>query len=288
MQIGIGLPATIPGARPDIILDWAKLAEAGPFSSLGIIDRIAYPNFEPLMTLAAAAALTQRVRLMTTVLLAPTRNAGVLAKQAASLDVLSGGRLTLGLGIGGREDDFRAAPASFSDRGRRFEEQLALMKRIWSGQPVAEDIGPVGPPPVQPGGPEILIGGYTPTSIRRVGRWGDGFITGGIPDPNQARQLYSIAEEAWRAESRPGRPRFVGGIYYGLGPRAEDSGRQYLRHYYAFLGPGAEQIANAMLSTAEAIKTAIQGFSDVGMDELIFWPCVAELDQVERLAEIVH
>src|SRR5215210_5639736 len=116
MDIGIGLPATIPGRRGSLILEWAKQADSGPFSSLGILDRLVYPNYEPLITLAAAAAVTERVRLMTTVLIAPLRGAGVLAKQAATIDALSGGRLTLGLGVGAREDDFRFAPASFHDR----------------------------------------------------------------------------------------------------------------------------------------------------------------------------
>jgi alkanesulfonate monooxygenase SsuD/methylene tetrahydromethanopterin reductase-like flavin-dependent oxidoreductase (luciferase family) len=125
MEIGIGLPATIPGTRGSLVLDWARRADSGPFSSLGIIHRLIYPNYEPLVTLAAA--VTERVRLMSTVLIAPLRGAGVLAKQAASVDALSGGRLTLGLGVGAREDDFQAAPAPFHDRARRFEEQLDLM-----------------------------------------------------------------------------------------------------------------------------------------------------------------
>jgi Luciferase-like monooxygenase len=123
-------------------------------------------QFDPLMTLAAVAGITQRIRLMTTVLITPLHNAGVLAKQAASLDVLSNGRLTLGLGVGGREDDFRAAPASFHDRGKRFERQLELMTRIWSGQPVDDETGPIGPAPAQPGGPELLLGASTPKAFR--------------------------------------------------------------------------------------------------------------------------
>src|ERR671915_1344395 len=169
MEIGIGLPATIPGTSGSLVLDWARRADSGPFSSLGILDRLVYPNYEPLITLAAAAAVTSRVRLMTTVLIAPLRGAGVLAKQAATIDALSGGRLTLGLGVGAREDDFQFAPASFHDRGRNFEEQLELMKRVWSGQPVSDEVGAVGPPPARAGGPELLIGAYSPAAIRRGG-----------------------------------------------------------------------------------------------------------------------
>src|SRR6266404_5515491 len=125
MQIGIGLPATIPGVQGKHILDWAKKVDTGPFSSLSILDRLVYPNYEPLITLAAVAGVTQRVRLVTTVLLAPLRRPAILAKQAASLDALCGGRLTLGLGVGGREDDYRAVAVPFNRRGKYFDEQLA-------------------------------------------------------------------------------------------------------------------------------------------------------------------
>ncbi|MDQ3792900.1 MAG: LLM class flavin-dependent oxidoreductase, partial [Actinomycetota bacterium] len=180
MEIGVGLPATIPGASGSLVLDWARRADSGPFSSLGVIDRLVYKNHEALVSLAAAAAVTDRVRLMSTVLIAPVRDAALLAKQAATIDALSAGRLTLGLGVGAREDDFRAAAASYQDRGRRFEEQLDLMKRVWSGQPVGDGIAEIGPQPAQPGGPDILIGGYAPNALKRVGRWGDGFTSGGI------------------------------------------------------------------------------------------------------------
>ncbi|HEU5200223.1 MAG TPA: LLM class flavin-dependent oxidoreductase, partial [Ktedonobacterales bacterium] len=144
MKIGIGLPATTPGVRGELILDWARKADAGPFSSVTILDRLVYPNFEALITLAAVGAVTQRVRLMTSVLLAPLRNPAMLAKMAASIDALSNGRLTLGLGIGGRADDFEAAGVPMQRRGRIFEEELALMRRVWSGQPVSDTVGPIG------------------------------------------------------------------------------------------------------------------------------------------------
>lgn len=287
MQFGIGLPGTIPGVNGQLILDWARRADAGPFSSLGSLDRLVYPNFEPLITLAAAAAVTQRIRLMTTILIAPLHNAGVLAKQTASLDALSGGRLTLGLGVGGREDDYRAAPASFHDRGRRFEEQLVIMKRAWSGQPLSDDIGPIGPPPVQKGGPEVLIGGYSPAAIQRVGRWGDGFIVGG-GGAEMARQGYVIAQESWKAAGRPGKPRFVASMYYGLGANAAERAGSYIRHYYSFMGPMAENLAKSVPTTPQAIKAAMQAFADVGADELMLWPCVPDLDGVDQLADLIR
>src|SRR5438552_178148 len=167
MKIGIGLPAAIPGVKGELILDWAKQADSAAFSSLGVTDRVVYRNYEPLITLAAVAGVTKRIRFMTTVLLAPLRRTALLAKQAASLDALSNGRLTLGLGIGVREDDFLAAEASFRDRGKRFEQQLALMTQIWSGERVSETIGEIGPVPVQQGGPELLIGAYSPKARAR-------------------------------------------------------------------------------------------------------------------------
>jgi alkanesulfonate monooxygenase SsuD/methylene tetrahydromethanopterin reductase-like flavin-dependent oxidoreductase (luciferase family) len=287
MLIGIGLPASIPGVNNKLILDWARRADAGTFSSLGIIDRLVYSNLEPLITLAAVAGVTQRIRLMTTVLVAPLRNAGVLAKQAATLDALSGGRLTLGLGVGGREDDYRAASAAFKNRGKRFEEQLTTMRRIWSGQPFDAETGPIGPKPARQGGPEVLIGGYSPTAIQRVGRWGDGLILGGSGDAALARQFSGIAEQSWQAAGRSGKPRIVACIYYGLGPNAKERAGTYIRDYYAFMGQRADYMANAIPTTPEAVKEVMQAFNEVGIDELIFWPCISDLDQVDHLAELL-
>ena len=287
MHVGIGLPSLSP-VSGTVMLEWAQRADNGPFSSLGMIDRLVGPNYEPLVTLAAAAAITHRIGLMTSVILAPLHNAGLLAKQAASLDALSGGRLSLGLGVGGREDDFRAAPASFADRGKRFEEQLAWMKLIWSGQPVADDLDPIGPAPARLGGPEVLIGGGTPHAIRRVGRWADGYNAGGwTNNPTRARRLYDIAEEAWRAEGRAGRPRFVGNAWFMLGPGALERAAPFIRANQAFRGAIVEDLVKSVPASSQAIKDTIAAFADVGMDELILKPCLADVDQVDRLADVI-
>ncbi len=286
MRIGIGLPATIPGVADRLLLEWAGRADASTFSSLGIIDRLVFPNHDPLIALAGAAGATQRIRLMTTVLLAPLRNTALLAKQAASLDALSGGRLTLGLGVGSREDDYRAAGQDFHTRGRRLEQQIAEMRRIWAGEPLGNRIGPIGPKPVQPGGPEILIGGYAPKAVERAARFAAGFIAGGAP-PQRAAQSYQIVEAAWQAAGREGKPRFVTAAYYGLGENTRARAAVYIRSYYGQGTPIAAGIVNGLPTTPEAVKATIQAFAEIGADELILWPCIPELDQVDRLAEIV-
>jgi alkanesulfonate monooxygenase SsuD/methylene tetrahydromethanopterin reductase-like flavin-dependent oxidoreductase (luciferase family) len=285
MRISIGLPSTIPGTPGTRILDWARKADAGPFASLSILDRLVYPNYDPLITLAAAAAVTARVRLLTSVLLAPLRSAAQLAKQAASLDALSGGRLTLGLGVGIREDDFLAAEQDYHTRGARFGQQLATMHRIWSGEPMSERIGRIGPAPAQAGGPEILIGGYSPPALQRAAHWGVGYIAGGAL-PDRARQGYEAVAAAWKAAGRSGTPRFVTATYFALGEDAAARGAVYLRDYYG-ASPYTDAVVAGMPTTPEAVKARIQAFADVGADELTLWPTIAELDQVDRLAKLV-
>ena len=139
----------------------------------------------------------------------------------------------------------------FQGRGRRFEEQLDTMYRVWSGQPV-DGLGLVGPAPVRAGGPEVLIGGFSEAALRRLGRWGDGFIAGG-GGPAHARQSYALAQDVWTAAGKPGKPRFVAGMYYALGPDAAARAGDYLRHYYAFMGPMAETIGVPLGSSCSTV-----------------------------------
>lgn len=287
MKVGIGLPASIPNTPGRLIVDWAKQAERQNFSSLGLIDRIVYPNYEALTTLAVAAGATERIRLATTVLLAPLRETVLFAKQAASLDALSGGRLTLGLGVGAREDDFQAVGVDIHSRGKLFDEQLATMHKIWAGEPLGNGVGPVGPKPANQGGPEILIGGYSPKAFERLERWGNGAISGG-GGPQAAKGAFGGAQQAWQKGGRSGSPRNVACVYFGLGENAAARSAVYIKDYYSFMGPMADQIAGGVLSTSEAIKGAVQAFAELGADEVIFWSCIPELDQIDLLADAVR
>ena len=286
MKIGIGLPSNIPGTKGDFILEWARRADSGPFSSLGTIDRLVYDNYDPLITLAAAAGATSRIRMITCVLLAPLHNPGILAKQAASLDAISSGRLTLGVGVGRRQDDYQAAPALFEQRGRQMSRSLATMRGIWKGGAAADGVGPMGPAPVQPGGPEVLIGAGTPQAIRRVGRYADGFIAA-AGNAAAVKELYDMALESWHLHKREGTLRLAGVASYALGPDAADKVGGYIRHYYSFLGETAETMAQNAISTPEAVKDTIRDMESIGMDEVVFLPSVSEMDQLDRLADII-
>lgn len=282
MKIGVGLPATIPNAPGNLIVDWARRAEELGFSSLGVIDRIVYSNYEPLIALSVAAAVTGRVRLMTTILLAPVRETVLLAKQAASLDGISGGRLTLGLGVGSRKNDAEATGNSFKTRGARFEEQLHLMKKIWSGENISDNIGKVGPLALEKNGPEILIGGRDPRAVARVARWGDGYMSGSQA-PESASSIFNTVLDSWRAQKRQGKPRLVGSFYFALGERAKEQGAAYLKSYYEYDKSYAERAAASLLSDPESIRRRVSAFKDIGADEVIIWPTISEINQLDLL-----
>jgi alkanesulfonate monooxygenase SsuD/methylene tetrahydromethanopterin reductase-like flavin-dependent oxidoreductase (luciferase family) len=284
MKVGIALPSAFLNVSGSVIREWSKLADEGPFSSLAVPDRLVYRDLDALMTLAVAAGETQRVRLLTTVLVAPLHDASILAKQTASLDVLSNGRLTLGLGVGIREDDFRAASVPYHTRGKRFDQQLELMTRLWSGQPLDEQTGPIGPAPVQSGGPELLIGGFAPAAINRLERWANGYLGGG-GNLYLINECFRAAEDAWQRGGRSGRPRLVADAFYGLGPEAASRSAAYILDYHAPLGPMAEMMAENVIASSQDVKDRLKAFEDLGTDEVLFIPCIPELDQVHRLAD---
>jgi alkanesulfonate monooxygenase SsuD/methylene tetrahydromethanopterin reductase-like flavin-dependent oxidoreductase (luciferase family) len=145
MEVGIGLPNTIRGIDGTMIVEWAQRADATGFSSLATIDRVAFPSYESMVTLAAAAGATERVRLFPNVLVTPTRDPVMLAKQSASLDQLSGGRLVLGVGLGGRDDDYMVLGRDPRRRGRAFDEMLPLMHSVWAGEPPTGTDQPASP-----------------------------------------------------------------------------------------------------------------------------------------------
>ena len=289
MKIGIGLPFKTSRDSWPAIEALARKADQGSYSSFAVIDRLAYDNYEPLVMLAALASVTKRIRLMTAVLVGPLRGAGVLAKQAATIDAVSGGRLSLGIAVGSREDDALVAPSGFHDRGRRFDRQLDLMRRIWRGEIVNDAQRPVGPDTVQSGGPELLIGGTAPRALDRIGKYADGYVMGGgALDREWAAGVLKQVNESWQRHGRSDRPRIVASVLAALGPRSEEALRAAFADYYG-RDPArlAARLARANLSTPEAIRDAIALHRELGTDELILKPATLAPEQFDRLTEVV-
>jgi alkanesulfonate monooxygenase SsuD/methylene tetrahydromethanopterin reductase-like flavin-dependent oxidoreductase (luciferase family) len=281
MRIGVGLPTSTPptGARhrgPEL-LTWATRAEAGPFASLGVTDRLVYDCTDPMVALAAAAAVTTRLRLVTMVVIGPIRPAAVLAAQAASLDALSGGRLTLGVSLGARPDDYDAAGAQWRSRGRQLSDGLAAMRDIWEGTSV-------GPRPASPGGPDLLVGGGSGAAFLRAARHADGYVHGGGP-PRAFASAAERARAAWVDAGRPGEPQLWGQSYFSLAD--PDAGADYLRHYYAFTGPFAERVAAGLLDSPKAIREQVAGYAEAGCDELVLLPATSDPAELDRLADLL-
>jgi alkanesulfonate monooxygenase SsuD/methylene tetrahydromethanopterin reductase-like flavin-dependent oxidoreductase (luciferase family) len=276
MRVGVGLPTTTPGADGALLVDWARKADAGPFSSLGVLDRLLYDSFDPFASLAAAAAVTERLRLATMIAIGPLRPAAALVKDAASVQALSGGRLTLGLAIGARTDDYEAAGVPHQGRGARLSDQLAEL-RDW-------DVCPVVPRAIRERRPELLVGGMSGAAFARMARYGDGYAHGGGP-PRAFASAAAKALAAWSDLGRPGRPGLWGQAYFALG--GEEAGEAYLLDYYAFTGPFAATIAAGLLTSPRAVRDFVRAYEEAGCDELVLLPTVADPGQLERLADVL-
>jgi alkanesulfonate monooxygenase SsuD/methylene tetrahydromethanopterin reductase-like flavin-dependent oxidoreductase (luciferase family) len=276
MDVGVGLPNAVKGTSGEELVEFARRADERGFASLGTIDRVVYGNYEPLVALAAAAAVTERIRLTTSVLLGPLRrNPVALAKQTRSLNVLSGGRLTLGIGLGARGDDYDAIGIPTEGRGHVMDDLLAGLRETWAD----DSIGPAGD------APELLVGGHVEASFERAAKWGDGWMAGGATPDDFAKMAEGV-KAAWSKEGRDGEPRLAALAYYALGDDAEQKARAYLTGYYAFLG---EEVANMIATSAatdpETVQGYLQAFEGVGCTELILFPCSSDAEQADLLAD---
>lgn len=285
MKIGIGLPTTIAGVRGEQVIDWAQRADAAGFSTLGTIDRVVYPNYEPFVALAAAAAVTERIGLTTAIAILPYRlNSALAAKQAATIQDLSGGRLVLGVAVGGRPDDFEAGGAPFESRGKRIEEMLDDMKRIWAGEERGF-AGAIGPD-VSANPPRILVGGQVDAAFRRAARYGDGWIGGGGP-PEMFGGAREKLEAAFRDARRSEKPIASSLTYFSLDSDPEAQARSTLGDYYSFAPEYADMVVGGAAKGEDEVKQRVSAFADQGCDELILFPSSPDPEQVDKLAAAV-
>ncbi len=279
------LPTMLPHGRGEL-LAWCRGVDEGPWAGLAVPERITFTSHDCLVQLAAAAALTERVRLWTTIVILPAHDAVAVAKQMASVDVLSAGRLTVGVGVGGREHDYRAVSASMGNRWQRMDEQVAAMRRVWSGEPPFDGADPVGPPPLQPGGPPVVAGVMGPKAIARAARWADG-VDGAFTldgDVGAMASAFAQIRDAWRDAGRTEAPHLSSSVWYALGPGADERLRTYAHEYMKAFGEDVARWSaeNVACSTPEALRKAVDNARDAGADEFFLVPTTADAAELGR------
>jgi alkanesulfonate monooxygenase SsuD/methylene tetrahydromethanopterin reductase-like flavin-dependent oxidoreductase (luciferase family) len=287
------MPVMEPGLDRTTLRAWAELVDAGPFSSLCWGERIAFDNPESLTLLGALAAWTDRVRLVTTVLIPQLHDPVMLAKALATGDMLCGGRLTVGIGVGGRHEDYRAVGADpRTQTMRAMAQRVAVMKRIWAGEKVTESTLPVGPPPVQAGGPELLVGTMGPKTVRSAAEWAHG-LAGTTLDLDVASQndLFDVARAAWRDAGKAA-PHLATSFWFAVGDGAGPR-EQVHRHLLRYMNWIPAGVVDAMAPTTgwagtqDELRDVLERFADIGTDEIHLIPTSSDLDQVRSVAEVV-
>jgi alkanesulfonate monooxygenase SsuD/methylene tetrahydromethanopterin reductase-like flavin-dependent oxidoreductase (luciferase family) len=287
----------MPVMEPDLdaatLKAWARVIDGGPFSSLCWGERMAFDNPDSLTLLGALAAWTDRVRLVTTVIVPQLHDSVMLAKGLATGDMLSGGRLTVGLGVGGRDEDYRAVGACTGTQTMRgLAESVAVMKRIWAGEKVTESVVPVGPPPLQTGGPKLLIGTMGPKTVRGAAAWADGLAAITLDlDVSKQNELFDVARRAWTTAGK-GKPHLATSFWFAIGDDAQEARAQVHRHLLRYMNWIPAAVVDAMAPTTgwagndDELLDVLQKFSGIGTDEIHLIPTSSDIDQLRRVAEV--
>ncbi len=292
MKIAMTLPGMDPGLDRSRLVEWTRRVEAGPFDTLAFGERMAFYNPELIALFGACAALTERVVLRSTVIVMPIHDPVMLAKQLATLDVLTQGRLSVGLGIGGREEDLLAVGA---DPARRSNAALArdveTMRRVWRGEDVVGGLlRPVEPKPLRAQGPELLAGAMGPKAIALAAEWAEGlcgFTWGATTE--EIAPTFELARSAWQRAGRDA-PRLITGFWFALGDGAREQVAEHLGRYMNWL-PAAEREA-AQKTAGYAGDTGglldlLRRIEDLGADEVHLVPTSGDPDEVSRVADVL-
>lgn len=281
MRIGVGLPNTVPGASGKLLVEWARHAEDLGFSSLVSVGRLIFPTHDELIALTAAAVATERIELFSNVTVSPVSEPVLLAKQAASLDQISGGRFILGLGPGWRETDYKVVGKDFHERGRILDAQIETMKAVWRGEKVPGADKAASVTPTNGHGVPLAFGGMVAKSYERVAKHGVGWTAGGY-GPDQVRESIAASEAAFAAVGRTEKPRSWALAYFNLGPDALNVATEYLTSYYYDWGPG---MAAGIPKDPAAIQGTVAAYKAAGAEEFLFNPTIPDIKELDRLIE---
>ena len=286
----MSLPTMAPGYTAATTLDWSRAIDAGPYSTLSTGERITFDNPDWLVTLSAAAVVTERVRLFANLVVLPAQPVAFVAKQLATLDQLSGVGHIVG---GGAPHDFRAAERPTGGRHATLDTQVAELRRLWTGERPFPRADPVGPPPAQGADVPILAGAMGPKAMARAARWADGvsgFSISGSVDEMAAGFL--LAEQAWADAGRTTAPRRVNGCFYvldGDDDRAAATLEAFARRYLTIFGAeiAATMAATCRVGSLGALSAVLDGAADAGCDEFVLVPGTVDLDCLTRTTEFL-
>ncbi|MCH2172088.1 LLM class flavin-dependent oxidoreductase [Myxococcota bacterium] len=291
MKIGLCFPYTQEDLTRERTLEWFRRVDEGPFSSLSCGERVIGTSVDMSATLAAAAAVTHRIQIVPSLYVLPMHSAVWVAKHAATLDMLSGGRVTVTFGVGGRAHDYRCMEREMVRRYARMDEQVALIRRVWNGELPFEGTEAVGPRPVQPGGPSILAGSMGPKSIARAARWADGVYSwsGNGERAEMAQQLENV-RASWSEAGRETAPRHVGGFWFSLAPDSASRLEQYVYKYLKVIGdaPAKAVAASVNRSTPDAVRRALDDYEELGVEECMLNSATSDLAELDGLLEVME
>lgn len=289
MSVGVALPQMATGLDRDRLVAWCRGIDDGPFSSVSAGERITFHNLDGFTLCSAAAALTTRVRVLVNVVVLPWHAPAMVAKELASLDVVSGGRVDVAVGVGGRQQDYAALGSPFSGRHGRLDAAVDEVRRLWSGG-AAADGERVGPKPIQAGGPPILASAMGPKSLARAARWASG-VSGFtlLGDAGEAARLFRATEAAWVDAGRVDRPRLVTGSFVALGHDAPRTLHDFAETYLRVFSPDlAASLAAAMpLHDASRLVDLLDAIEAEGAHEFIVVPATSDPRMLDALADAV-
>jgi alkanesulfonate monooxygenase SsuD/methylene tetrahydromethanopterin reductase-like flavin-dependent oxidoreductase (luciferase family) len=286
LRVGVGLPNASRGEpTASLMLDMVRRTEDVGLAFISVRDRHAYESFEPMTMLAAAAAVTKRVNLVTNIVLAASRQPALLAKEAATIHEISGGRLILGVGVGERKDDFDFVGTPFAGRGQRFDDALETMHQVWAGEDLVGS-GRSAVPEVFGGKTvPVMLGGTVERNVDRTVRWGIGWTMSRLP--SMYTDFIAKLHRAWEAAGRPGRPRLGAVLTYGVGPDADEAVRGHFADYLGYTGRDGE-FWRANPRSADAVRETLIEYRAAGITDLQMKPAIHELAQIDELANIVE
>jgi alkanesulfonate monooxygenase SsuD/methylene tetrahydromethanopterin reductase-like flavin-dependent oxidoreductase (luciferase family) len=291
MKIGLCFPYTQEDIDRKRMLEWFRRVDEGPFSTLSCGERMVGPSVDMMATLAAAAAVTNRVHIAPTLYVLPMHPAIKVAKHAATLDLIADGRTTIVVGTGGRPQDYRCMEKPREGRYSRMDAQVAEIRRIWAGELPFEGAEPIGPKPVQKGGPKILAGSMGPKSIARASKWADGVYSwSGNGVAAEMKQQYQWVSESWEKAGRTTAPKRVGGFWYSLAPNADERLKAYVYKYIKVMGDAPAKALSRMVdrSTPDAVRASLEAYAELGYEECWLNTATSEIAEIDELIKVMQ